>query len=93
MARTSTARRTGNISLRVAPETLGLIDQAAQVAGKTRTGFMIDAVRKAAEEALLDQAFVGVDRSTYEHFISVLDQPPSSEGLERLTSVSKPWES
>jgi uncharacterized protein (DUF1778 family) len=93
MTRTSMGRRTGNISLRVAPETLGLIDQAAQVAGKTRTGFMLDAVRKAAEEALLDQAFVGVDRVTYDRFVAALDQPPSGQGIERLKRVSKPWAS
>lgn len=91
MPRSSAAARTSNINIRVAPETLGLIDRAAQAAGKTRTGFMIDAARQAAEEALLDQAFVSVDQETYERFVAVLDRPPSGEGFERLMRVRKPW--
>lgn len=93
MSRGSAAVRTSNINIRVAPETLGLIDRAAQAAGKTRTGFMIDAARRAAEEALLDQTFVSVDQETYERFIAVLDRPPSGAGFGRLMSVRKPWES
>lgn len=91
MPRSSAASRSSNINIRVAPETLGLIDRAAQAAGKTRSGFMIDAARQAAEEALLDQTFISVDRATYDHFMTVLDRPPSGDGFKRLMGARKPW--
>ena len=54
---------------------------------------MVDAARRAAEEALLDQTLVRVDRQTYEHFLAVLDQPPEGEGFERLMRAPSPWKS
>jgi uncharacterized protein (DUF1778 family) len=51
---------------------------------------MIDAARRATEDALLDQTLVRVDAQTYAHFLSVLDQPPSGEGYERLMQAAKP---
>ena len=91
MPRNSSAARSRNINLRVASEMRGLIDQAARAAGKTRTAFILDATRRAAEEALLDQTYVRVDRTTYRAFLEVLDRPPSGEGFERLMAARKPW--
>jgi uncharacterized protein (DUF1778 family) len=68
-----------------------LIDQAARVHGKTRSDFMIEAARQAAENALLDQTFVRVDAETYGQFLAVLDQSPSNEGYHRLMGAPKPW--
>jgi len=67
-----------------------LIDRAAQSQGKSRSEFMIDAARRAAEEALLDQTFVRVDPDTYAYFLSVLDQPPDGAGYKRLMKAAKP---
>ena len=65
---------------------------AAKAQGKTRSDFMIDAARKAAEETLLDQALVRVDQASYEYFLEALDKPASGEGFERLMSAPKPWD-
>lgn len=86
-------KQTQAVNLRVRPEIRTLIDQAAKAQGKTRSEFMIDAARRAAEESLLDQTLVRVDQQTYDHFLEVLDQPPSGEGFERLMSAPKPWQS
>ncbi len=80
------------VNLRVREDIRNLIDRAAQSLGKSRSEFMIDAARRAAEEALLDQTLVRVDRQTYAHFLSVLDQPPGGEGFERLMNTAKPWQ-
>jgi uncharacterized protein (DUF1778 family) len=32
-----------------------------------------------------------VDQATYDHFLAVLDQPPSGEGFDRLMKAAKPW--
>ena len=79
------------VNLRVREEIRDLIDQAAKIQGRSRSDFMIDAARRAAEEALLDQTLVRVDRETYEHFLAVLDQPPAGEGYERLMAAPTPW--
>jgi len=80
------------VNLRVRDDIRALIDRAAKSHGKSRSDFMIDAARRAAEEALLDQTLVRVDQETYTHFLTVLDQPPSGAGFERLIGASKPWQ-
>lgn len=93
-ASSSTAKSepaTRAVSLRVREEIRDLIDQAARIQGRSRSDFMIDAARRAAEETLLDQTLVRVDPETYEHFLAVLDHPPAGEGYERLMSAPRPW--
>lgn len=43
------------------------------------------------EETLPDQTLVCVDAGSYQHYLEVLDLPPSGEGFERLMRASKPW--
>ena len=83
--------QTHAVNLRVRADIRALIDRAAQTQGKTRSDFMIDAARRAAEDALLDQSLVRVDQQTYDHFLQVLDQPPGGQGFERLMHARKPW--
>jgi uncharacterized protein (DUF1778 family) len=86
------ASHTRAVNLRVREDIRSLIDRAAKANGKTRSEFMIDAARRAAEDALLDQTLVRVDRETFDRFVAVLDQPPGGEGFARLMSAPKPWE-
>ena len=87
----TTEIETQAVNLRVRSDIRSLIDRAAKAQGKTRSEFMIDAARRAAEETLLDQALVRVDQLTYEYFLEVLDRPPGGEGFERLMAAPKPW--
>ena len=80
------------VNLRVRDDIRDLIDRAARAQGKTRSDFMIDASRRAAEESLVDQALVRVDSATYEQFLAVLDSHPGGEGFERLMAAKKPWQ-
>lgn len=89
---TITDTQTHAVNLRVRSDIRSLIDRAAKAQGKTRSDFMIDAARRAAEESLLDQTLVRVDQKTYDYFLEVLDQPPAGEGFERLMSAAKPWQ-
>lgn len=84
--------QTHAVNLRIRADVRALIDRAAKAQGKTRSDFMIDAARRAAEESLLDQALVRVDQETYQRFIEALDQPPDGEGYERLMAAPKPWQ-
>lgn len=81
------------VNLRGREDIRDLIDRAARSQGRSRSDFMVDAARRAAEEAWLDQTLVRVDRQTYEHFLAVLDQPPAGEGFERLMRAPSPWQS
>ena len=79
------------VNLRVRGDTRSLIDRAAKAHGKSRSDFMIDAARRAAEDALLDQALIRVDQETYDQFLKILDQPPGGKGFERLLKAESPW--
>ena len=83
--------RTRPVNLRVRDDVRAIIDRAAEIMGKNRSEFMIEAALVAAEDTLLDQTLVKVDEAGYRHFLSVLDQPPSSEGFLRLMNVPTPW--
>src|ERR1700729_3131955 len=79
------------VNLRVREDIRSLIDRAARAHGKTRSDFMIDAARRAAEEALLDLTLVRVDSETYARFLDVLDDPHIGDGYRRLMAAPKPW--
>jgi uncharacterized protein (DUF1778 family) len=79
------------VNMRIRTDIRELIDQAAQMQGKSRSEFMIEAARREAEDALLDQTLVRLDKQTYEQFVSLLDKPPTGSGFDRLMKVDKPW--
>jgi uncharacterized protein (DUF1778 family) len=84
--------QTRAVNLRIREDVRDLIDLAARAHGKTRSDFMIEASRRAAEDALLDQTLVRIDRNTYEHYLAALDTPPGGEGFTRLMKAARPWE-
>lgn len=85
-------RRSDNINIRVSPETLGLIDRAARVLGKTRTDYILDTVREAAEHTVLDQTLFVLNPEQWDAFVAALDAPPQhNERLEKLLSRRPPW--
>ncbi|MCC6144717.1 MAG: DUF1778 domain-containing protein [Candidatus Hydrogenedentes bacterium] len=81
------------LNIRISSELRGLIDQAAQVSGKNRTDFVLDAARQAAEDALLDRTVFMVDPDTYAKFLALLDAPPQpNERLRKTLQTKAPWE-
>ena len=90
--KTDAKARTKPVQLRIRKDISDLIDRAAGAYGKTRSDFMIDAARRAAEDALLDQTLMRVDLESFQRYLEVLDQPPSGEGFDRLMNVRKPWQ-
>jgi uncharacterized protein (DUF1778 family) len=79
------------VNLRIREDIRSLIDRAAKAQGKTRSDFMIDAARRAAEEALLDQTLFRVDHAEYAQFVAILDRPPDAEKLAKLMNAPRPW--
>jgi uncharacterized protein (DUF1778 family) len=82
-----------SLNLRIKPELRGLIDRAAELAGKNRTDFVLEAARRAAEEALLDRTVFNVSPKAYAEFVKRLDASPQpSERLRRTMQARAPWE-
>ncbi len=81
------------INLRVTRRDRDLIDRAADALGKNRTEFMLEATRRAAEDALLDRSLFRLDPERFNAFQAALDAPAkSSEALRKLMASKAPWE-
>jgi uncharacterized protein (DUF1778 family) len=84
--------RDAAINLRALPEQRDLIDQAAKLAGKNRSDFMLEAACERAQQVLLDQVFFGLDAKRFREFTAILDAPLGpNPGLDRLMAVKAPW--
>jgi uncharacterized protein (DUF1778 family) len=87
------ATRRRQINLRVSPADQNVIDRAAKLAGKTRSEFMLEAARRAAQEALLDTTLLLVDAAAFKRFKAMLDAPPKPNArLRELMRRRAPWD-
>jgi len=84
--------RDAAINLRALPEQRDLIDYAAQLLGKNRSDFMLEAACDKAQAVVIDQVFFSLDIDKFRQFAQLLDAPPDyNPGLERLMAVKAPW--
>ena len=85
--------RRDTLNLRIKSEERGLIDRAATLTGKNRTDFVLEAARRAAEDALLDRTMFVVSPEAYAAFLARLDEPPKpNERLRRTLERVPAWE-
>jgi uncharacterized protein (DUF1778 family) len=87
----SSARDT-TINLRVSTARRSLIDQAAEVLGKTRTEFLLEAAAEKAQRVLLDQTVFALDPGAFRRFEELLDAPVNRSAVNRLLKRRAPWE-
>lgn len=81
------------INLRAPAAQRTLIDRAAQLQGKTRTEFMLEASREKAQQVLLDQTLFSVSPKQYKAFVALMDAPLGKNvPLQRLLAKRAPWE-
>jgi uncharacterized protein (DUF1778 family) len=59
------APRRETLNLPIPAAARSLIDRAALSSGKTRTDFILEAARRAAEETLLDRAMIATSRFAF----------------------------
>lgn len=91
---TDNMTRDANIHIRARPADRDLIDRAAAQVGKSRSEFVIETMRREAQEILLDQTVFKVDAKTYRTFLAELDRPPrDNPRLRALFQRKAPWES
>jgi len=82
------------INLRAHAEQRDLIDQAARLAGKNRSDFMLEAACEKAQSVMLDQVFFTLNAQKFQSFRAMLSAPPSADsGLERLLATKARWDS
>jgi uncharacterized protein (DUF1778 family) len=81
------------LNIRIKPKVRELIDRAAQLAGKNRTDFVLDAARRAAEDTLLDRTVLAVSPKAFREFLARLDAPPGpNKRLLKTMRTPAPWE-
>jgi uncharacterized protein (DUF1778 family) len=81
------------LNLRIKPQVRELIDRAAELAGKNRTDFVLDAARRAAEDTLLDRTVFTVNPTAYRQFLARLDAPPKpNKRFLKTMQTRPPWE-
>lgn len=81
------------LNIRIKPATRNLIDRAAELLGKTRTDFMLEASERRAEEVLLDRTIFTVSPEAYAEFLARLDAPAqSNKRLDRTMLTKAPWD-
>jgi uncharacterized protein (DUF1778 family) len=81
------------LNIRIKPDVRGLIDRAAELTGKNRTDFVLDAARRAAEDAILDRTIFTVTPKAHAAFLARLDAPPApNKRLRRSMQTPAPWD-
>jgi uncharacterized protein (DUF1778 family) len=90
---TTVRTRRETLNLRIGRDERGLIDRAARSLGKTRTDFVLEAARRAAEETLLEKAMLHVSPKAFAAFLERLDAPPRrSPRLAQTMKTPAPWD-
>lgn len=81
------------LNIRIKPATRNLIDRAAELLGKTRTDFMLEASERRAEEVLLDRIIFTVSPEIYAEYLTRLDAPAQpNDRLKRTMTSKAPWD-
>lgn len=81
------------INFRAPATKQALIDHAAQVSGKNRTDFILDASCEKAREVLADQTHFALSRQVMQRFNELIEAPlENTAAIRRLLSTPAPWE-
>ena len=82
-----------NINIRAKRTQRDLIDQAAELLGKSRSDFMLETACREAEDVLLDQRVFTLDAEAFAQFQALLDESPADNPrLRKLMAAKAPWE-
>jgi uncharacterized protein (DUF1778 family) len=77
----------------VTPDDQQLIDRAVSASGLTRTDFVLQAARAAAQQVLVEQAWCSVEPERFAAFQQALDAPAKpNERLRRTMAAPRPWQ-
>ena len=89
----TSVRRDTTINLRLPLKTRDLIDEAAALAGKSRTDFVVESAKQHATDVLLDQRLFELEDDQWDAFVHALEDPPMpNTQLRKLLARKPPWE-
>lgn len=75
------------------PDDQQLIDRAVSASGLTRTDFVLQAARAAAQQVLVEQAWCSVEPERFAAFQQALDAPTKpNDRLRRTMAAPRPWQ-
>ncbi|MCG5058782.1 MAG: DUF1778 domain-containing protein [Limnoraphis sp. WC205] len=81
------------INIRAKQNQRDLIDHAAQIKGKSRSEFMLEAAYEKAQNILLDKCFFGLNEVRFQEFLDRLDAPPTpNHQLQQLLTTQSLWD-
>lgn len=81
------------INLRATIRQKALIDRAAEVAGRSRSDFMLDAACREATSVLLDRRYFSLPEKEFVKFAEALDKPAAvNPKLRKLFDAKAPWD-
>ncbi|MBW4562165.1 MAG: DUF1778 domain-containing protein [Mojavia pulchra JT2-VF2] len=81
------------INIRVHQTQRDLIDHAAEILGKNRSDFMLEAACREAEAVLLERRLFILDDAKFKQFMDALDAPPmENQNLRKLLTKKAPWD-
>ncbi|MEO6064678.1 MAG: DUF1778 domain-containing protein [Lysobacterales bacterium] len=87
------ATATKVINFRAPAAKQALIDRAAQISGKNRTEFILDASCEKAREVLADRTHFALSPQSIRRFNKLIEAPlTNGDALRRLLSTPAPWE-
>ena len=79
--------------MRIKPEVRALIDHAAELLGKNRTDFVLDAARQTTQNTLLDRTVIPFNEKAFAAFVELLEAPPApNERLRKSLQTPAVWE-
>jgi len=85
--------RSERVDLRMTPDAKRTLQQAASVANKTLTEFLLDSGLHAAFDTLADRRTFVMDDRQWTEFTALLDAPPANNPRLRKLLARKPaWE-
>lgn len=81
------------INFRAPAAKQALIDHAAEILGKNRTEFILEASCEKAREVLADQTHFVLSRQALQRFNELIEAPlTNTDALQRLLGTPAPWE-
>ena len=81
------------LNIRINSEERELIDRAAKIRGENRSGFILSAARREAEETILEQTIIKASPEAYAEFLQRLDKAPMpNERLIKTMQTKAPWD-
>lgn len=81
------------INVRIPTEQKTIIDNAAQLLGKSRTAFILELAVRHAEDILAEKTHFQLSPEQWDAFTALLDAPvQSNPALARLLNTPAPWD-